>query len=92
MTAKDRIIIQHAKRIIKLEKDIALANARIAALEARPVYIQVVPLEHPYVAPLPATTWPNYPLIGDFPLSPNTCSGVNATVSGASPSAIEVRQ
>lgn len=88
MTVKDRVLVQHAGRIIKLEKDIALANARIRALEARPVYIQVVPLEHPYVAPLPATPWPHYPLIGDFPSpNPTTCSSVGSKIDN-----LQVRQ
>jgi hypothetical protein len=79
MTAKDRIIIQHAKRIIKLEKDIALANARICALEARPTVITMSLIFTPPTV-TPRAPWPNYPSPGatDFILSPTTTSG-NAT-------------
>jgi hypothetical protein len=92
MTAKDRVIIQHAKRIIKLEKDIALVNARVRALEARPVYIQVVPLTHPpAVVNIPPAPWPNYPIpgVGDYPFNPNTCSG---SVTSAKTDGLQVRQ
>jgi hypothetical protein len=74
----ERTIIRLSRRIKKLEADIALANARIAALEARPISIL-----GPYIVPQPASEpvrpWPGpypNPYIGDSPLSPPiTCSG-----------------
>ena len=73
--ADQRTIIRLSRRIKKLEADIALANARIAGLEARQSLAIVSPA---LPTPLPGSPWPGWPTpyIGDVPFSggPGTCS------------------
>lgn len=82
MTPAQRVIIAHAKRIRKLEADLKLANARIAVLESRPIYVMpswpTPPLTWP-PTPEPLNPFP-MPYVGDPPMW-----GGNFTVSTEGP-------
>jgi hypothetical protein len=70
--------MNQAQKIKQLEVEIAALKLQVAALESRPVYVQIVPLTHP-----PSTVYPMTG-VGDFSLerAMNSMNSITSTCSG----------